>query len=143
MRDFSTPRSYVFSAHLATESPKVNAYRHDNLVGDLALAGIQFTECTGHWGGKEETSVLVTGAEHESEVFRLAKDFEQECVLVIAEHDRTCYLAAGERGKWLNIGRLEYLGTERPGLDAWTCVEGAYFAASGTSDGPDLNGGIS
>jgi len=132
----------VFSAHVGTANFRENAYRHDNLCGDLALAGILFTECTGHWGGKDETSVLVTGAEHESDVFRLAADFDQESVLVIAEHDRTCYLAKTERGKWLNIGRLENFGTVKPDLDAWTLVEGSYFAASGASNGPDLKGGI-
>lgn len=141
MRDFSTPRTFIFSAERSDYNPHVNSLRTKFLAQSLESSGIPFQEAEGCYEGAYERSFVVSGATHQADVFALAKGFEQDTVLVVAEHDRTAYLADPRTGYHTHLGRFKATGDALPAGDGWTCCDGVYFAVEPTK-GVDLPEGI-
>ena len=141
MRDFSTPRVYIFSAHKASQGSIANHFDHCDLSCDLALAGFPFRECEGSYKGVREKSYIVTGAAAGPTVHGLARLHKQESYLVVTEHDRTAYLVDPASGYHTHLGRFVAYGDTEPECDAWTLCDGVYFVVTPTA-GPDLPEGL-
>jgi hypothetical protein len=141
MRDFSTPRTYILSAFIAGASTETNERRHDDLVADLALAGVPFRECEGAYKGVWERSVAVIGASAGNTVAELARRYGQESYLVIAEHDRTAYLVFSDDPIHFHAGRFVAHGPTKPDTEGWTLCDGTYYVIQPTK-GPDLPEGL-
>ena len=129
MRDFSTPRTFILSAYQGKSAAQDRA-AHADLVADLALDGAQFRECEGSFQGEYEQGCIVTGAVSQDTVQALAEAYNQECYLVIAEHDRITYEVNTVTGFHKHLGKFANVGTDEP-LDAagWTYCDGQYFVA--------------
>lgn len=141
MRDTSTPRVYIISAHVKNPTGQSNHSRHCDLAADLALAGVHFTEVSGSFDGVPEAGYLVVGAEHGPTIATLAQHFGQECYLVVAEHDRTAYFVDTETGVHHHAGRWRHAGGEKPDGD-FTELDGEFFTIDSSRRGPDLPEGL-
>ena len=141
MQDFSTPRTFILSAYRGTSAAHDRA-AHAELVADLALDGAPFRECEGSFNGNYEQGCIVTGASNQDTVQSLAESYNQECYLVIAEHDRIAYEVNTVTGFHKHLGKFVNVGTDEP-LDAagWTYCDGQYFVAE-PRVGVDLPGGL-
>lgn len=137
MRDFSTPRTYILSAHKGTEQ---DARNHAELACDLALANAPFKEAEGFYDGKLEQCFVVVGARHGETVARLSREYGQDTYLVIAEHDRAAYLVDPKTGYHTHLGRFGSVDSVKD-CDAWTLVGDTYFTTNG-SKGPNLPEGF-
>lgn len=147
MRDFSTPRTFIFSAELAEHDEKTNQRRTSECGLVLSELGIPFREGLGRFDGAEEACFIVHGASNQDDVFEIASVFGQRFVLVVAEHDRTAYLVpvraldGNQAGViWRHEGVFRCAGDTEPEGD-YTKVGDLYFNIDET-DGPDLEGGI-
>lgn len=128
MRDFSNPRVFIFSAHRANATKQANDAATAELACDLALEGFPFTECLGYFEGNTEQCFLVKGSDAQETVERLALAYEQDSVLLVAEHDRAAYLVDTDTGFHRHIGTLVCVGDQLPeDAKAWTRVDGLYF----------------
>ncbi len=143
MKDFSTPRTYILSAHRANHTPSENNAKHCELCAELALEGIPFRIAQGSFNGVFERSVIVLGVEHAQAVEILARSFNQESYLVVAEHDRHAYIVDTQSGYHTHVGKLENVGGEEDGEPEgdFTYVDGFYFTTDGSA-GPDLPEGF-
>jgi hypothetical protein len=147
MRDFTKPRTFIFSAEGAWLDDADNAERTKALRASLELDGIPFSEVLGKYGDTVETSFIVTGASNEKDVAFLAAFWEQHSYLLVAEHDRTAYLVHVNSddhpaGYHEHLGTLECVGVNEPeGVDGWTRVHGVYYVVT-PSDGVDLPEGL-
>jgi len=141
MRESNTPRVYIFSAERAELSPDTNEIRTGEMRQALDRAGVPYRLGEGVYNGIEETSFVVFGPEDEDLVYNLASDFAQDYVLVVAENDRTAYLADPLDGELTHLGVFEQVtAAEAKGVDH-TVVGFSHYIVRPTS-GPDLPEGF-
>ncbi len=93
----------IFSAELSNLTPRENAVRTAEVRERLDTYGILYREVEGHYKGNKETSFVVANTPQTYEdVYVIALlDFDQECILLRGEDDKT-YL--------MNRGSAEYIG---------------------------------
>lgn len=138
-----TPRAFIISAEQRGLSQAENNRRHLDLASDLALDGLAFKETWGRERGKHERGYLVVGSEHQAAVARIARDYNQESYIALAEGDRIAYVVDIETNHHRCIGKLTRIADSdacEPGGN-WTRVDGGgYYQAVG--GGVDLPGGF-
>ena len=141
MKRSNKPRTYILSAALDLLTAEDNTRRTNELACDLALEGVPYREATGKYNGRVQESLIVVGEDNQETVFNLARTYDQESVLVVAENDRAAYLVALDSpGYFKHLGRLVCVGDDEPEGD-WTRVEELFFTFAGRS-GVDLEGGL-
>ncbi len=82
--------------------------------------------CLGMYQGQTEVSFLVD-FRHFKTVKAIAKMFKQESILVVSDGARLVYL---DSGKIEHIGNTLRQVKDVNGLDAWTMINGDYYAVS-------------
>jgi hypothetical protein len=95
----------------------------------------------GSWKGQHELVVIVVGAQHERIVKRIARAFNQDYYLCIAENDRQAYVVDTETGYHTAVGALTF-SESKPETDNWTQIDGRYYFARANSKTCDLPEGI-
>lgn len=140
MKDFSQPRTFIFSAFQGNNQVE-DERNHNELAADLALEGVRFSECTGSYQGTEERGFIVTGAGNQDVVQALCESFNQVSYLVIAENDRTAYDVVVSTGYHTHLGRFHAVGEDKPDADGWTLFDGVYFTTDNVP-GVDLPRGL-
>lgn len=144
MKDLSRPRIYILSAYRADASQDENHLATCDLHCDLAGEDYPFQACEGSYEGVTEESFIITGADAESTVAKLAVIYRQESYLVSTEHNRDTYLVDPLTGYHEHIGTLTCIGAEHcePLEGDWTLVNGVYYGTVVKGRLVDLEGGL-
>lgn len=109
-------------------SPMESEQRVYELVDVLKTMGIQYSVGLGCFEGREETSFRIDASSPRTrgELMKLARQFEQDCVLLTHKSLKSYFVVPGKDGEPSQAGVLVDVGTVKPQGD-WSFFEGRYF----------------
>lgn len=100
----------IFSVDLSTNSQANNEHNRRLAENDMVNMSIAFDKVVGVYNGSLETSYVVTNQDKFKQVIGMARDFQQESIL-LRDNENNCTLQFLSKPKrdWLSLGKLEVI----------------------------------